>query len=97
MYRSVGTLHCGNEGDLSHLRAVRTTSAHQFADDNNMYAFFMSAKSGDQVLLAFHCLLFFVIVANISQMLVSFTKSPRLYGPPSHGVQWGLTAELHLV
>lgn len=36
-------------GDLSHLRAVRTTSANKFADDNNMYTFFMSAKSGDQV------------------------------------------------
>ena len=36
-------------GDLSHLRAVRTVSAHQFADDNGMYTFFMSAKSGDQV------------------------------------------------
>lgn len=31
------------------MRAVRTTSAHQFADDNNMYTFLMSAKSGDQV------------------------------------------------
>lgn len=36
-------------GDLSHMRAVRTESAHQFADDNGMYTFFMSAKSGDQV------------------------------------------------
>ncbi|CAN0281484.1 unnamed protein product [Ectocarpus sp. 12 AP-2014] len=41
-------------GDLSHMRAVRTTSAHQFADDNNMYTFFMSAKSGDQVDACFH-------------------------------------------
>lgn len=49
MYGLVGTLHAGNVGDLSHLRAVRTTSAHQFADENDMYAFFMSAKSGDQV------------------------------------------------
>lgn len=49
-------LYCGIvrldvSGDLSHMRAVRTTSAHQFADDNGMYAFFMSAKSGDQVLV----------------------------------------------
>ncbi|CAM9166944.1 unnamed protein product [Ectocarpus sp. 8 AP-2014] len=44
----------GNKCDLSHMRAVRTTSAHQFADDNNMYTFFMSAKSGDQVDACFH-------------------------------------------
>eukprot|EP00752_Nemacystus_decipiens_P004923 g4480.t2 len=44
----------GNKCDLSHLRAVRTSSAHQFADDNNMYTFFMSAKSGDQVDACFH-------------------------------------------
>ncbi|CAM9121856.1 unnamed protein product [Ascophyllum nodosum] len=44
----------GNKCDLSHMRAVRTSSAHQFADDNAMYTFFMSAKSGDQVNACFH-------------------------------------------
>ncbi|CAM9236836.1 unnamed protein product [Laminaria digitata] len=44
----------GNKCDLSHLRAVRTVNAHQFADDNGMYTFFMSAKSGDQVDACFH-------------------------------------------
>eukprot|EP00903_Cladosiphon_okamuranus_P020001 g18373.t1 len=44
----------GNKCDLSHLRAVRTSSAHRFADDNSMYTFFMSAKSGDQVDACFH-------------------------------------------
>lgn len=59
MYRLVGTSHAGNVGDLSHLRAVRTTSAHQFADENDIYAFFMSAKSGDQVPLNLSLLTFF--------------------------------------
>ncbi|CAM9099733.1 unnamed protein product [Discosporangium mesarthrocarpum] len=44
----------GNKCDLSHLRAVRAQNVHHFADDNNMYSYFMSAKSGDQVDACFH-------------------------------------------
>ena len=37
------------KGDLSHLRAVKSDVHNRFADENVLYSFMMSAKSGDQV------------------------------------------------
>jgi len=39
----------GNKTDLNHLRAVKLDKHNAFADENDMYSFFMSAKSGDNV------------------------------------------------
>ena len=36
-------------GDLSHMRAVKSEVHNRFADENVLYSFMMSAKSGDQV------------------------------------------------
>mmetsp|Transcript_14390 Transcript_14390/g.24149 ORF Transcript_14390/g.24149 Transcript_14390/m.24149 type:complete len:231 (+) Transcript_14390:133-825(+) len=43
-----------NKSDLNHMRAVRQDAHNQFADENDMFGFGMSAKSGDQVNAAFH-------------------------------------------
>ena len=43
-----------NKSDLSHMRVVRTELANRFADENGMFSFIMSAKSGDQVRYVFY-------------------------------------------
>ncbi|CAK9108027.1 Ras-related protein Rab-28 [Durusdinium trenchii] len=38
----------GNKADLSHIRAVKTEKHSQFADENDLYSYFVSARTGDQ-------------------------------------------------
>ncbi len=40
--------------DLNHLRAVKPEKHNQFADENDMYSYTMSAKTGDQVNACFY-------------------------------------------
>lgn len=42
-----------NKCDLSHIRAVRNDAHNRFADENELFGYMMSAKSGDQVASAF--------------------------------------------
>lgn len=44
----------GNKSDLAHLRTVRSSKAEQFAAENKMLEYSVSAKSGDGVNAAFH-------------------------------------------
>eukprot|EP00771_Trimastix_marina_P000601 gnl/Trimastix_PCT/1618.p1 GENE.gnl/Trimastix_PCT/1618~~gnl/Trimastix_PCT/1618.p1 ORF type:complete len:230 (+),score=71.06 gnl/Trimastix_PCT/1618:199-888(+) len=44
----------GNKTDLSHLRTVRLERHQNFAARNGMHAFFMSAKTGDNVSATLH-------------------------------------------
>ena len=39
----------GNKTDLSHSRVVSREKHNQFADENDAYSYFMSAKTGDMV------------------------------------------------
>ena len=39
----------GNKSDLAHIRAVKSDAHNKFADENCMYSYFVSAKSGDNV------------------------------------------------
>jgi Ras-related protein Rab-28 len=48
------TVLVGNKIDLRHLTAVKSQLHSQFAAENEMASFFMSAKSGDQVKQAFY-------------------------------------------
>lgn len=43
-----------NKADLTHLRTVKPEKHNQFADENDMYSFFMSAKTGDNVASTFY-------------------------------------------
>merc|ERR1711972_1200762 len=38
-----------NKHDLAHIRAVKVEKHNQFADENDLYSYFVSAKSGEQV------------------------------------------------
>jgi len=44
----------GNKTDLNHLRCVKVEKHNQFADENEMFSCFMSAKTGDNVAQCFH-------------------------------------------
>ncbi|CAE8588452.1 unnamed protein product, partial [Polarella glacialis] len=39
----------GNKHDLAHMRAVKVDKHTQFADENDLYTYFVSARTGDQV------------------------------------------------
>eukprot|EP00345_Euplotes_harpa_P013831 CAMPEP_0168337616 /NCGR_PEP_ID=MMETSP0213-20121227/12300_1 /TAXON_ID=151035 /ORGANISM="Euplotes harpa, Strain FSP1.4" /LENGTH=176 /DNA_ID=CAMNT_0008343147 /DNA_START=8 /DNA_END=538 /DNA_ORIENTATION=- len=39
----------GNKIDLNHMQAVKSEEHEQFAEDNKLYSFYVSAKTGDQV------------------------------------------------
>ncbi|KAK9804325.1 hypothetical protein WJX72_006920 [[Myrmecia] bisecta] len=43
-----------NKADLTHLRTVKPERHNQFADSNNMYSYFVSAKTGDNVATTFY-------------------------------------------
>merc|ERR1712032_1282559 len=38
-----------NKHDLAHIRAVKVEKHNQFADENDLYSYFVSARTGDQV------------------------------------------------
>lgn len=40
--------------DKSHIRAVKPDKHNKFADENDMYSYFMSAKTGDNVSACFY-------------------------------------------
>ena len=44
----------GNKTDLNHLRTVKVDKHNQFADENEMFSCFMSAKTGDNVSQCFY-------------------------------------------
>ncbi|KNC54941.1 member Ras oncogene family RAB28 [Thecamonas trahens ATCC 50062] len=44
----------GNKSDLSHMRATKLAKHKAFAQDNNMYSFFVSAKTGDRINSTFY-------------------------------------------
>merc|ERR1719245_2416870 len=44
----------GNKHDLSHIRAVKVEKHNQFADENDLYSYFVSARTGDQVQPSFY-------------------------------------------
>jgi len=44
----------GNKTDLFHLQAVDLKSHKEFAENNKLYSFFASAKTGDQVNMIFY-------------------------------------------
>eukprot|EP00933_Yihiella_yeosuensis_P043414 TRINITY_DN3819_c2_g1_i1.p1 TRINITY_DN3819_c2_g1~~TRINITY_DN3819_c2_g1_i1.p1 ORF type:complete len:235 (+),score=38.07 TRINITY_DN3819_c2_g1_i1:126-830(+) len=44
----------GNKHDLSHIRAVKIDKHNQFADENDLYSYFVSARTGDQVQPSFY-------------------------------------------
>jgi len=43
-----------NKQDLSHIRAVKIEKNNQFADENDLYNYFVSARTGDQVQPSFY-------------------------------------------
>lgn len=43
-----------NKHDLSHMRAVKIEKHNQFAEENDLYSYFVSAKTGDQVQPSFY-------------------------------------------
>ena len=44
----------GNKTDLNHIRTVKVEKHNLFADENDMYSCFMSAKTGDNVSQCFY-------------------------------------------
>ena len=44
----------GNKLDLIHMRAVKPEKHNFFADESNMYSYFVSAKQGDKVASTFY-------------------------------------------
>uniref|UniRef100_A0A7S1CBI3 Ras-related protein Rab-28 n=1 Tax=Bicosoecida sp. CB-2014 TaxID=1486930 RepID=A0A7S1CBI3_9STRA len=44
----------GNKTDLNHMRAVKLDKHNLFSDENDMYSYFMSAKTGDSVASSFY-------------------------------------------
>mmetsp|Transcript_100769 Transcript_100769/g.325239 ORF Transcript_100769/g.325239 Transcript_100769/m.325239 type:complete len:148 (-) Transcript_100769:165-608(-) len=43
-----------NKQDLAHVRAVRVEKHNQFADENELYSYHVSARTGDQVHPSFY-------------------------------------------
>lgn len=64
-------------GDLSHLRAVKSDLHNRFADENVLYSFMMSAKSGDQVTSCF---------VRVAMVLANTSFSKRELDAAAHTV-----------
>lgn len=57
-----------NAADLNHLRAVKAVKHKQFAEENDFKSFFVSAKTGDQVNVAFR-----QVAADLAGIVLSKT------------------------
>ncbi|ETW08773.1 hypothetical protein H310_01291 [Aphanomyces invadans] len=57
---------CGNKSDLNHLRTVKAAKHKQFADENDMKSYLLSAKTGDQVNSTF-----FQLAADLAGVIVT--------------------------
>ena len=44
----------GNKIDLNHIQAVKPDEHTKFAEENGLYNFYVSAKTGDQVTACFY-------------------------------------------
>lgn len=66
-----------NKCDLSHLRAVKSDLHNRFADENVLYSFMMSAKSGDQVTSCF---------VRVAMVLANTSFSKRELDAAAHTV-----------
>lgn len=44
----------GNKIDLNHMQAVKNEQHDRFAEENNLYSFYVSAKTGDQINSCFY-------------------------------------------
>mmetsp|Transcript_14534 Transcript_14534/g.14143 ORF Transcript_14534/g.14143 Transcript_14534/m.14143 type:complete len:80 (-) Transcript_14534:140-379(-) len=56
----------GNKIDLSYLQAVKPELHEKFSEDNKLYSFYVSAKTGDQISSCF-----FKIAADLAGIEVS--------------------------
>ena len=44
----------GNKIDLNHMQAVKPDQHEKFTEENNLYSFYVSAKTGDQINTCFY-------------------------------------------
>ena len=56
----------GNKTDMSHLRAISRDKHNNFAEENDMYSYFVSAKTGDMVSSSF-----FRIAADLAGVVLT--------------------------
>ena len=60
----------GNKADLTHIRAVKPEMHNDFADENELYGYFVSAKTGDNVMSTFYR-----IVADLAGVVLSKSET----------------------
>ena len=56
----------GNKTDMSHLRSISRDKHNNFAEENDMYSYFVSAKTGDMVSSSF-----FRIAADLAGVVLT--------------------------
>lgn len=88
----------GNKKDLEHLRTVKREKHMEFAQENSMANFFLSAKSGDQVNYCFQKIAADILGIRLSKQeveqsnrvikadIVNYkeTSTPSLHNPSNH-------------
>ena len=88
----------GNKSDLAHIRAIKSDAHNKFADENCMYSYFVSAKSGDNVNSCFFRIAGDLagVVLNKSEIELSskviaaeIVKHPAALPPPPAGRKGG--------
>jgi len=88
----------GNKSDLAHIRAIKSDAHNKFADENCMYSYFVSAKSGDNVNSCFFRIAGDLagVVLNKSEIELSskviaaeIVKHPAALPPPPPGRKGG--------
>jgi len=85
----------GNKTDLNHMRAVKAEKHSQFADENDMYSFLLSAKTGDNVSSCFYRLaadLAGVVLTKPELEIASKIVRAEIVNHPQHD-QEGASAE----
>ena len=77
----------GNKMDLNHMRGVKLEKHTQFADENDMASFFMSAKTGDSVAQCFYRVaseLSGVVLTKPELEVASKVVKAQIINPPQH-------------
>jgi len=65
-----------NKHDLSHIRAVKVEKHNQFADENDLYSYFVSARTGDQVQPSFYRVAADLSGVTLSRPEIEVTQQP---------------------
>ena len=74
----------GNKIDLNHMQAVKSEQHEKYAKENNLYSFYVSAKTGDQVNSCFFKIAADLAGIKITKPMIETTQKQVIASIPKY-------------